>query len=112
MNRPPMIAILLAMSLAACGQPVTTGQAANVAVAAATSEGKEGSGVGTITAIDAETGRITLAHGPVAELEWPAMTMSFAGNPAKEQGLAVGDKVAFKFVWDGKTAQLRSIEKR
>ncbi len=109
MTKPMLIATLLAIPLAACGQAPSTGQAANTAAA---SEGKEGSGVGTITAIDAETGKITLAHGPVAELEWPAMTMSFAGNPAKEQGLAVGDKVAFKFVWDGKTAQLISIEKR
>jgi hypothetical protein len=31
---------------------------------------------GTIKALDLQSGKITLAHGPVAELKWPAMTMA------------------------------------
>ncbi|WP_279022635.1 efflux RND transporter periplasmic adaptor subunit [Gibbsiella quercinecans] len=46
-------------------------------------------------------GAITLAHGPVPALQWPAMTMDFAlppgGLPA---GLAVGSKVRFFFSVD------------
>lgn len=46
-------------------------------------------------------GVITLAHGPVPALQWPAMTMDFAlppgGLPA---GLAVGSKVRFFFSVD------------
>jgi Cu(I)/Ag(I) efflux system membrane fusion protein len=41
---------------------------------------------------------ITLSHGPIATLQWPAMTMAFrlpqTGVPA---GLKVGDQVSFKF---------------
>lgn len=32
---------------------------------------------GTIQAVDAGSGKITIAHGLVAALKWPAMTMSF-----------------------------------
>ena len=32
---------------------------------------------GTVTAIDGEAGTITVEHGPVAAIDWPAMTMAF-----------------------------------
>ena len=35
---------------------------------------------GTVTAIDAEAGTITVDHGPVPAIEWPAMTMPFASK--------------------------------
>jgi Cu(I)/Ag(I) efflux system membrane fusion protein len=51
---------------------------------------------GRITAIGA--GRVTIAHGPVASLNWPSMTMQFDFARAElAQGLAVGDTVAFRF---------------
>ncbi|SEP37383.1 copper-binding protein [Pseudomonas sp. Snoq117.2] len=31
---------------------------------------------GTIKALDPQSGKITVAHGPVAELKWPSMTMA------------------------------------
>jgi hypothetical protein len=33
---------------------------------------------GTVKAIDALGGKVTLAHGPVPALKWPAMTMGFS----------------------------------
>lgn len=43
-------------------------------------------------------GNVTIAHGPVATLEWPAMTMQFRLERAElGQGLAVGDTVRFRF---------------
>ena len=110
----PFIAALFAIPLAACGQSASTGQATKSDVMsniAMSGESKQANGVGTITAIDAATGQITLDHGPVAELKWPAMTMTFAGNAAMAQGLAVGDKVAFSFQWDGQAGRLTSIRK-
>jgi membrane fusion protein, copper/silver efflux system len=51
---------------------------------------------GRITAIDGE--HVTIAHGPVASLRWPAMTMQFRFAPGElARGLAVGDAVAFRF---------------
>jgi Cu(I)/Ag(I) efflux system membrane fusion protein len=41
---------------------------------------------------------VTLRHGPVPALEWPAMTMSFAAQrPDQLGGLQQGDRVSFTF---------------
>ncbi|GGN45736.1 hypothetical protein GCM10011349_12100 [Novosphingobium indicum] len=41
---------------------------------------------------------VTLKHGPVPALGWPAMTMSFRlGDPATTKGFKAGDKVRFTF---------------
>lgn len=54
-------------------------------------------GVGTVTAVDAAAGTISLDHEPIAAINWPAMSMHFtAENPAMLQGIAVGDRVSFE----------------
>ncbi|MCM8626300.1 efflux RND transporter periplasmic adaptor subunit [Accumulibacter sp.] len=54
---------------------------------------------GTIDAIDLEAGVATISHGPVASLDWPAMTMDFqATTPALLAGLKPGLAVSFEFV--------------
>ena len=54
---------------------------------------------GTVDGIDAAAGTISLNHGPVASLKWPAMTMEFkAANVSLLQGLKPGAKVAVEFV--------------
>ncbi|MDM4221577.1 copper-binding protein [Klebsiella pasteurii] len=40
---------------------------------------------------------VVIAHAPVAELNWPAMTMSFALGANHDKKLAVGQKVDFTF---------------
>ena len=41
---------------------------------------------------------ITIAHGPVASIQWPAMTMAFqVQRPDMARGLGVGDEVRFRF---------------
>jgi len=103
----------LALLVAACTNTAPTTQATRNAAAGTTtlSEPKSASGEGSITAIDPDTGRISLAHGPVAELNWPAMTMGFTAKDGQLGGLKVGDKVKFTFRWDGKTAEIESIDK-
>ncbi len=108
------IAFLAPLLLAAaCSSPAPTTQATGNAAKSvvALAEPKSASGEGSITAIDPDTGKITLAHGPIAELSWPAMTMGFAGKEEQFGGLKVGDKVRFKFRWDGNTAEIESIDK-
>ncbi len=52
--------------------------------------------VGKIEKIDA--GGLTLEHGPVPALKWPAMTMTFRlGSPALARGFKAGDRVRFGF---------------
>jgi Cu(I)/Ag(I) efflux system membrane fusion protein len=40
---------------------------------------------------------VTLSHGPVPAIGWPAMTMTFRADPMLLRGLKVGDQVQFAF---------------
>jgi Cu(I)/Ag(I) efflux system membrane fusion protein len=54
---------------------------------------------GTVESIDAKDGTLSLNHGPVPALKWPAMTMEFkTANSAMLQGLKPGQAVTFEFV--------------
>ncbi|MCG2594103.1 copper-binding protein [Ramlibacter sp. XY19] len=51
---------------------------------------------GEVRKIDLALGKITLRHGPLANLDMPAMTMVFtASDPKLLEGLKEGDKVRF-----------------
>ena len=60
-------------------------------------------GIGVVKQVDVQAGSVTLAHGPVKSLNWPAMTMTYSvrDKPLLEK-LAVGKKVEFEFVKEGK----------
>ena len=79
---------------------------------AMSTEPKTGKATGTVTAIDMATGKITLDHSPVPELQWPAMKMGFGAKPEQLKGLAVGDNVVFEFTMTGAKAEITSIERR
>ena len=65
---------------------------------------------GTVTAIDGEAGTITVEHGPVAAIDWPAMTMPFAvEDPAQLQSLERGERVEFVFVQEATGPRIVSI---
>jgi len=51
---------------------------------------------GEVKKIDADVGKITLKHGPIKNLDLPAMQMAFrVANPAWLKTVQVGDKVTF-----------------
>jgi len=51
---------------------------------------------GEVRKIDKAQGKVTLRHGPLANLDMPAMTMVFrAADPKLLDGLKEGDKVKF-----------------
>lgn len=52
-------------------------------------------GAGVIKKLDAKGGSVTLQHGPIAALSWPAMTMAFKADPALLKGLKMGQQVNF-----------------
>ena len=62
-------------------------------------------GSGVVTAVDARAVTITIHHGPIAKLSWPAMTMAFKANsPTLLQGVKVGEPVTFTLLQrDGAT---------
>jgi Cu(I)/Ag(I) efflux system periplasmic protein CusF len=67
---------------------------------------------GTIEALDRERGVVTIAHGPVPALKWPASTMQFQARREQLEGFAVGDAVQIGFQSEGDNAALVSIDKR
>ena len=51
---------------------------------------------GEVRKVDKEQGKVTLRHGPLQNLDMPAMTMVFkAADPKMLDGLKEGDRVKF-----------------
>lgn len=92
-------ALSLSILLAACGenQNVEAGNSQAVKAGPAAPRAEiASSAAGEVTAIEGD--QVTIAHGPVDGLGWPAMTMTFqAGSPGIANGLNVGDRVSFEF---------------
>ena len=58
---------------------------------------------GTVKSVDAGKGTVSIAHGPVATLNWPAMTMTFKAQDRKQlEALKAGAKIEFDFEQRGK----------
>lgn len=118
----------LAAALAACGSKTETNEAAATNTAApADSEStmagdmgnmamsptaKMAKGTGKVTAVDKAAGTITLDHGPIAEANWPAMTMAFKAAPTLIDSVKVGDEVNFELKLDGNAGEVTSISKK
>jgi len=76
------------------------------------SDSKMGSGSGTVTAIDAAAGKITLDHGAIPAVGWSPMTMGFTAKPELLTGIAVGDKVDFEVTVTGSAGEVTAIKKQ
>jgi membrane fusion protein, copper/silver efflux system len=60
--------------------------------------------------VDVEPGSLTLEHGPVPALKWPAMTMPFKlASPALAKGLRKGQSVSFGFDKQGDDYRITDI---
>ena len=64
---------------------------------------------GTVEAVDAAAGKITISHGPVEALKWPAMTMGFKATPDQIASVQTGQKVQFEFESQGMDATITQI---
>src|SRR5229473_3113586 len=63
------------------------------------SEAKSHKGVGTVKKIDPAGGKVTIAHGPIPTMKWPAMNMTFTVKDKALLGKFSQDrKVEFEFV--------------
>jgi Cu(I)/Ag(I) efflux system protein CusF len=68
-------------------------------------------GAGIVRAVDPQAGTVTIQHGPIAGLKWPAMTMAFkASSPSLLHGVTVGQTVKFKLMQMGGAIQLTAIQ--
>ena len=73
-------------------------------------EGPLHTGSGDVTDIDGS--RITISHGPVETLDWPAMTMTFVAQSSDMiDEFSVGDSVNFEFGQSGETYVITGITK-
>lgn len=67
-------------------------------------------GTGTITDLNAANLKVTLDHGPMPAIKWPAMKMEFAVAPSVDLAkLKTGDKVNFTLSGSGGTYTVQSI---
>ena len=72
---------------------------------------KTGKGVGVITALDMKAAKITIKHGAIPSVGWPAMTMRFSAKPpALLKGLKVGQTVGFDTRVQGAAADVTAIQ--
>ena len=71
----------------------------------ATSEGK-------VTQVDQAAGRITIAHTPIPEAEWPAMTMAFDADAAILANIQQGDEITFDVQIADGGGEVRAIKKK
>lgn len=58
-------------------------------------QAQEGSGSGEIRRIDADAGKITIKHGPISELDLPAITLVYQVDKTLLTGFQPGDKIKF-----------------
>ena len=133
--------VALAATLAACGQkktaeaPAEAAPSANTMASTAMSSNMDaansaspmagnmasmemsgaamtGTGEGEVTAVDKTASTITLRHGPIPGVKWPAMTMTFKANPATlTDQVKVGDKVSFDVKVQGQDNEVTAIRK-
>jgi Cu/Ag efflux protein CusF len=69
-------------------------------------------GTGTVTAVDPAAGTITINHGPIPEVNWPAMTMGFKATPEQVGSVKPGDRVAFDLRLQGGAGEITTIHKQ
>jgi Cu(I)/Ag(I) efflux system protein CusF len=113
-----LMAGLVAVNLlAACSAPSGEGTAPEPLAPATTQAPESGNAVakhasatGTITAIDPVAKTVTIDHGPVPALDWPAMTMTFQAPGVDLSGFEQGDRISFEFSASGMTATVIALE--
>jgi Cu(I)/Ag(I) efflux system protein CusF len=89
-------ALAAALASAGLAAPARAHQGETHAQAPQTAEGE-----GVVRSIDARANTVTIAHGPIAALGWPAMTMAFSVHAAEMlDGVAVGARVHFTLMND------------
>jgi Cu(I)/Ag(I) efflux system protein CusF len=68
-------------------------------------------GVGTVKKIDSARGKVTIAHGPIPTMKWPAMNMAFTVKDKALLGKVSQDKkVEFEFVQQGSDYVITSVK--
>jgi membrane fusion protein, copper/silver efflux system len=100
--------VLGSLAAAAPAPAAVSGPSASAASAASTATPRTFSAQGKVDSVDADS--MTLTHGPIAALKWPAMTMPFnKPGPTAFADVKVGDTVQFEFRKKGNDYELISV---
>lgn len=67
---------------------------------------------GVVTAVDVAAQTLTISHGPVESLQWPAMTMTFKAPAIDLSQLKAGDEIDFEFTSTGMDGTITTIKAR
>lgn len=118
------VCLITTLLLAGCSQAPSNTEAAQAApteqmpmpeaeqarMPAEASAAMTASATGTVQAVDTAAGKITIAHGPVEALQWPAMTMAFKAAPEQIASVRAGQKVQFEFIVEGMNATIIQVQ--
>jgi Cu(I)/Ag(I) efflux system protein CusF len=115
--------LLLALTLlVGCSAPSGDANAPSATTSAAPSESSVTADIspgattaaasGVVEAVDIAGRTITIAHGPVDALKWPAMTMTFQAPDADLGSIKPGDHVAFEFRSTGMNGTITTITRQ
>lgn len=86
----------IAATFSVGAQEATTDHSSHHPAQAGSTEGATPQSEGEVRKIDLVQGKVTLRHGPLVNLDMPAMTMVFTmGDKKLLEGLKEGDKVQF-----------------
>jgi Cu(I)/Ag(I) efflux system protein CusF len=105
--------LTLALIAASCGEKQNAAPENRSAVSVApepTAARQVYSGTGTVQSITGD--QVAIAHGPIAGIGWPAMTMTFTAPTNIAGKLKVGAKVDFSFEKSGSVYVLTSVKQR
>lgn len=93
------VSALALVTLAGCSSPSDKSAAMPAGMDMSASTAKPavtGTGSGTIQSVDVAAQTVTIAHGPIAALKWPAMTMTFKTSGVDLASVKQGDQVNFE----------------
>lgn len=111
----PFAIPLVLVALIGCAEsPEPAANTAPVATApvpgAIEAEPSIASATGTVESVDPDAGKITIAHDPVASLDWPAMTMRFKATSEQIASVQPGQAIRFDFEASGMDGTIVAIE--
>jgi Cu(I)/Ag(I) efflux system protein CusF len=70
------------------------------------------SATGTVESVDVSAKTITIAHGPIAAVKWPAMTMTFDAPGVDLGVIKPGDKIDFDMAINGMRGTVVKVTRR
>jgi Cu(I)/Ag(I) efflux system periplasmic protein CusF len=102
-----------ALAFAPLGAHAADPHAGHAGMHAAAPAAQTHNGQGVVKKVDLKGGQVTLAHDPIASLEWPAMTMAFpVADAALLKGLKSGDKVNFQITMIDDQGVITAIKRK